>query len=70
MYTTSVSVVLDLIYPNHEPLPDYVLAVSDYLNQSFPRYCLERKDSIEWPPHSINLTPIYFFLGGVLKNKF
>ena len=66
-----------LIKPNFDELffhqdgapPHYALRVRDYLNEVFPQHWFRRRGSIEWPPHSPDLTPMDFFFWGVVKNK-
>ena len=47
----------------------YALRVRDYFNKVFPQCWFRRRGSIEWPPHSPDLTPMDFFFWGVVKNK-
>ena len=49
--------------------PHYSLAVRAFLNQEFPQRWIGRRGSIEWPPRSPDLTPMDFFLWGVLKEQ-
>ncbi|EFN83299.1 hypothetical protein EAI_07803, partial [Harpegnathos saltator] len=39
------------------------------LNDIFSDRWIGRKDTIEWPPRSLDLTPLDFFYYGYLKTK-
>ena len=49
--------------------PHYSLAVRAFLNQEFPHRWIGRRGAIEWPPRSPDITPMDFFMWGVLKEK-
>ncbi|CAH1104615.1 unnamed protein product, partial [Psylliodes chrysocephalus] len=46
----------------------YVLPVRQFLNDAFPCQWIGRRDPIEWPARSPDLTPLDFFLWGHLKS--
>ena len=58
----------ELFFQQDGASPHYALRVRDYLNVVFSQRWFAIRDSIEWPPRSLNLTPMDF-LGGVVKNK-
>ena len=49
--------------------PHYSLQVRAFLDATFPRRWIGRRGSIEWSPRSPDLTPMDFFLWGVVKQK-
>ncbi|XP_066157702.1 uncharacterized protein [Euwallacea fornicatus] len=49
--------------------PHYALAVRQFLNENFPSHWIGRRDPIEWPARSPDLTPLDFFFWGHLKSK-
>ena len=59
----------ELFFQQDEAPLHYALRVRDYFNKVFPHCWFGRRCSIEWPPHSLDLTPMDFFFWGVVKNK-
>ena len=49
--------------------PHYSLRVRAFLDQTFPQRWIGRRGSIKWSPRSPDLTPMDFFLWGVVKDK-
>jgi hypothetical protein len=58
----------ELYFQQDGAAPHYALLVTNYLD-IFPLHRIGRRGNIDWPPRSPDLTPIYFFLWGVVKNK-
>lgn len=48
--------------------PHYANIVRDWLGQKLPGRWIGRRGPVEWPPRSPDLTPLDFFLWGVLKD--
>lgn len=48
--------------------PHYAIVVRDWLNQTMPERWIGRRGPVEWPSRSPDLTPMDFFLWGVLKD--
>lgn len=48
--------------------PHYASPVRTFLDQIFPSRWLGRRGAIEWPPRSPDLTPMDFFVWGVVKD--
>lgn len=49
--------------------PHFALAVRYYLNATFTDRWIGCRGAIEWPVRSPDLSPIDYFLRGILKNK-
>ena len=49
--------------------PHNTRAVHEFLNREFPGKWLGNRGAVEWPARSPDLSPMDFFLWGVLKNK-
>ena len=49
--------------------PDFGVNVRRYLDEIFPGRWIGRRGTIEWPPRFPDLTPLYYFLWGYLKEK-
>ena len=49
--------------------PHFASAVRNYLDQTFPQHWIGRRGCIDWPPRSPDLTPMDFFVWGVVKEK-
>ncbi|CAF3776126.1 unnamed protein product [Rotaria sp. Silwood1] len=48
--------------------PHYGLVVREYLNDTFSHW-IGRRETIEWPPRSPDLTPCDFSLWGIIKDR-
>jgi len=48
--------------------PHFSCFVTDVLNERFPDAWIGRGGPIPWPPRSPDLSPIYFFLCGYIKD--
>ena len=48
--------------------PHYASPVRTFLDQIFPSRWLGRRGAIKWPPRSPDLTPMDFFVWGVVKD--
>ena len=48
--------------------PHWLTAVREHLNKTFPNRWIGRRGPIPWPPRSPDITPLYFFLWGYLKD--
>ena len=59
----------ELYFQQDGATPHYALLVRNYLDNIFPLHWIGRRGSIDWPPRSLDLTPMDFFFGGVVKNK-
>uniref|UniRef100_A0A1B6KCB5 DUF4817 domain-containing protein n=1 Tax=Graphocephala atropunctata TaxID=36148 RepID=A0A1B6KCB5_9HEMI len=49
--------------------PHYSVQVKQYLDAVFPHRWIGRRDAIEWPARSPDLTPLDYFLWGYIKDK-
>ena len=49
--------------------PHYSLVACEWLNEKFPGRWIGRRGPTEWPSRSPDLSPLDFFLWGVLKDK-
>jgi hypothetical protein len=49
--------------------PPHYLEVRMYLNTRFPGRGIGQTALIAWPPHSLDLTPLDFFLWGSIKDR-
>jgi hypothetical protein len=49
--------------------PHYLKEVREYLNTRFPGRWIGRAAPIAWPPRSPDLTPLDFFLWGLVKDR-
>ena len=49
--------------------PHYLGEVGEYVNTCFPGRWIGRTAPIAWPPHSLDLTPLDFFLWGFVKDR-
>ena len=47
----------------------YAVSVRKWLDEHFPDRRIDRRGFVEWPARSPELTPLDFFLWGVLKNQ-
>ena len=47
----------------------YANSVRNLLNENLPGRWIGRRGSIEWPPRSPDLSPLDFFVQGMLKNR-
>lgn len=57
-----------ILWYQHDGAPCHSAArVTEYLNQAFPRRWIGRRSEIPWPPRSPDITPLDFFLWGLLK---
>ena len=59
----------DVIFQQDGEPPRYATHVRDFLNATFQEKWVVWRGSIEWPPRSPDLTPMDFFLWGVVKEK-
>jgi len=58
------------IYFQHDGAPShYTRHVMQYLNDTFPNRWIGRGSTINWPPRSPDLTPLYFCLWGLMKSE-
>ena len=49
--------------------PHTAVAVLEWLANKFGQNIISLKTDIEWPPHSLDLSPLDFFLWGYLKDR-
>ena len=48
--------------------PHFHLDVRDYLDENFPGQWIGRRGALDFPPRSPDLTPLYYYLWGTLKD--
>ena len=49
--------------------PHFALVVRDLLDQEFPDMWIGRRGPIDWPPRSPDLTPMDFWLWGMIRDQ-
>ena len=59
----------ELYFQQDGATPYNALLVRNYLDKISPLHWIGRRGSIVWPSRSPDLTPMDFFLWGVMKNK-
>ena len=59
----------DLYFQQDGAPAHYAVSVRKWLDEHFPGRWIGRRGPVEWPARSPDLTPLDFFLWGVLKNK-
>jgi hypothetical protein len=57
------------IHFQQDSAPHYLEEVREYLNTCFPGRWNGRAVLIAWPPHSLDLTHLDFFLWGLVKDQ-
>jgi len=58
------------LYFQHDGGPShYTRHVMQHLNDTFPNRWIGRGSTINWPPRSPDLTPLYFCLWGLMKSE-
>jgi len=57
----------DRFYFQQDGTPPHFQHVRAYLNENFPGQWIGRRDAVEFPPCSLDLTPLDFYLRGTLK---
>jgi hypothetical protein len=57
-----------LLFQQDGAPPHFALVVRHFLDNAFPQGWIGRSGPIEWPPRSPDITPMDFFLWGVVKN--
>jgi len=58
------------MYSQHDGAPShYTRHVMQYLNDTFPNRWIGRGSTINWPPRSPDLTPLYFCLWVLMKSE-
>ena len=63
-----IPLIRSQIYIQHDAAPPhYTRYVREYLNESFPNRWLGRGGPIAWPPRSLDLTPLHYYLWGHMK---
>ncbi|CAF5164824.1 unnamed protein product, partial [Rotaria sp. Silwood1] len=48
--------------------PHYAQSVRQFLDKKFPNWWIGRREPIDWPPRSPDLTPTDFFLWAIIKD--
>ena len=59
----------DLYFQQDGANAHYTVSVRKWLDEHFPDRWIDRRSFVEWPARSPDLTPLNFFLWGVLKNQ-
>ncbi|GBO19401.1 hypothetical protein AVEN_18853-1 [Araneus ventricosus] len=61
---------LRIVWFQHDEDPLHKISnFKQYLMETFQNQVIEYGGFVEWPPHSPDLTPLDFFLGGHIKGK-
>ena len=60
----------DIYFRQDRAPPHYSRAIHEYLDETFPVKWVGRRETIDWPARSPDLTPMNFFLWRILKDKF
>jgi hypothetical protein len=47
--------------------PTYANIVTEFIDETFPRHWIGRGGWKQWPPHSLDLTPLDFYFWGYVK---
>ena len=56
------------LWYQHDGAPaHFALDVREYLNNVFPNRWIGKGGTVQWPPHSADLTPMNFFIWGEMK---
>ena len=59
----------DLYFQQDGAPAHYAVSVRKWLDEQFPDRWIDRRGFVEWPARSPDLTPLDFFLWGILKNQ-